>query len=265
MKKIAIINDISGFGKCSLTVALPIISAHKIQAVPLTTGVFSNQTGYESFKSVDFTEHMQGFIDEWKKLNPHFDAILTGFIPNSKQGEIISQFIDDFKTDDTVIVVDPIMGDDGEMYPCHNEGTVSAVKALVKKADIITPNLTELAILCGHEFTTDIGEIEVMMRSLKKTVITTGIPISEDEIANAILQNGEFTLLKGRRIGGSFSGTGDILSSFITAQIVNGEAAPNAVKKATDFIEKSIAETIKNPYNTADGVDFEMFLDTIKI
>ena len=263
MKKIAVINDLSGFGKCSLGVALPVISAHKIHCVPLATGVFSNQTGYESFKSVDLTAQMQGFIEEWKKLSAHFDAILTGFIPNYMQGEIISRFIDDFKSEGTLVVVDPIMGDNGEIYPCHNEKTIEAVKRIAQKADVITPNQTELALLCGREATNDLSEIEAMSRSMNKTVITTGIHINENEIANAVCENGSFDIVCCKRLGESFSGTGDILASFVTAQLVSGGNALTAVKKATDFISKSIADTIANPYNTADGINFENYLELI--
>lgn len=264
MKKIAVINDLSGFGKCSLAVALPIISQHKIQCVPLTTGVFSNQTGYDSFEAVDLTEHMPKFIDEWRKLSPKFNAILTGFIPNSAQGEIISRFIDEFKSENTLTVVDPIMGDNGKIYPCHNEDTIKAIKNLSSKADIITPNLTELAILCNKEYTTDFEKIGQMAKSLNKTVIVTGIPFSESEIANAVYENGSFEIIKNKRLGGSFSGTGDILASFVTAQAVNGNSIVDAVKKATDFISKAIENTIKTPYDTRDGINFEKYLCEIR-
>lgn len=262
LKKIAVINDLSGFGKCSLCVALPIISAHKIQCCPLTTGVFSNQTGYDSFKSVDFTDYMQGFIDEWKKLDASFDGILTGFIPNSNQGKIISSFIDEFKGDNTVVIVDPVMGDNGEVYPCYDDKTIEAIKSLAKKADVVTPNLTELSLLCGAEYSENIDDVEMLSKSLGKTVITTGIPIGENEIANAVYENGEFNIVKSKRFGGSFSGTGDILASIIASKIVSGSSALEAVKKATTFIEKAVAKTIENNPNcyTPDGIDFEEFL-----
>lgn len=260
MKKIAVINDLSGFGKCSISAQLPIISAHKIQCVPLTTGVFSNQTGYDSFKSVDFTEYMPSFIDEWRRLNPKFNAILTGFIPNYRQGEIISRFIDEFKTQETLVVVDPVMGDDGRVYPCYNDRELEAIKALAMKADIITPNLTELAILCGEEYSTDLGKIEKMVKALGKTAVVTGIPLSDSELANAVYENSSLEIIKTKRLGGSFSGTGDILSSFITAQAVNGSTLFDATKKATAFISKAIADTVSEPYDKRDGINFEKFL-----
>lgn len=274
MKKIAVINDLSGFGKCSLTAAIPVISAHGIQCCPLTTGVFSNQTGYESYKSVDFTDYMPGFIHEWQKLGVQFDGILSGFISNSKQGKIISYFIDLFKTDDTLVVIDPVMADNGEIYPCYDDECIREIINLVQKADIITPNLTELSIMCGKSYSDLIKldgvrlleEIERMSVSLNRTVVTTGIHISDEIIANAVYHNGEFDIIKSKKLGGSFSGTGDILASYITAQCVNGTDINSAVQNASDFIEKSIEETINDTsgiYNTADGIHFEKFIKEV--
>lgn len=272
MKKIAVINDLSGFGKCSLSAAIPIISAHKIQCCPLPTGIFSNQTGYNSFQSVDFTEHMSSFITEWKKLGAEFDGILTGFISNSEQGKIISEFIDDFKKENTVVLVDPVMGDDGKIYPCYDEKSIEAVKQIASKADIITPNLTELCLLCEKAYTditdcdTDImlERIRSMASQTGKTVIATGIHLSEDSIANAVFDSGKFTVIKSKRIGGGFSGTGDILASYVLSQYLNKEDIEIAVRNASDFIEKAIACTMKDTddnYNPADGIHFENMLD----
>lgn len=272
MKKIAVINDLSGFGKCSLSAAMPIISAHKIQCCPLPTGIFSNQTGYDSFKSVDFTEHMTSFISEWKKLGARFDGILTGFISNSEQGKIISQFIDDFKTVNTTVLVDPVMGDGGEIYPCYDEKSIEAVKLLVSKADIITPNLTELCLLCGENYfditecSTDImlEKIKSMSAKTGKTVIVTGIHLSADTIANAVFNNDKFTVIESKRLGGGFSGTGDILASYVLAEHLNGSSIETAVKKASAFIEKAITSTMNDAdekYIPADGIHFENMLD----
>ena len=266
MKKIAVINDLSGFGRCSLTAALPVISAHGIQCCPLPTGVFSNQTGYNSFKSVDLTDSMQDFIDEWKKLGATFDGILTGFIPNSRQGGIISRFIDDFKTENTIAAVDPVMGDDGEIYPCYNKESIKAIKSIAAKADMITPNLTELAILCDKEIKTafTFDDIKAMSASLgNQMVITTGIPINDTEIANAVYADGVFEILLSRRLGYHFSGTGDIFAAYILSEYLSGTDIVSSVKKASSFIEKAIEETLKNtetlPYH-ADGTAFETLL-----
>ena len=270
MKKIAVINDISGFGKCSLSAALPIISSHKMQCCPLVTGVYSNQTGYESFKFADMTEHMQSFIDEWKKLGASFDAIITGFIPNEKQGEIISSFIDDFKKENTLLVVDPVMADDAEIYKGFDKKRINAICSLAKKADVITPNITELCILCGESFEDIKGEKAIpkakrMAESFavqnRCEVVVSGIELSESEIATALYNKNGFALIESSKIGESFSGTGDILCSYLTCELLDGKSLSYAVEKACRFIEKAVMKTMQNDgINTADGIDFEFFL-----
>lgn len=275
MKKIAAVNDLSGFGKCSLTAAIPVISALGVQCCPLVTGVFSNQTGYDSFYCRDCTDDMVPCIEEWKKLHADFDGILTGFIANGKQGEIIHKLIDAFESEKTVIAVDPVMADDGEVYKCYDEESVKAIISLAKRADIITPNLTELCILSGVSYKKIIAlendellsEIEKMSalqsRDKAKIVITSGIHISENEVANTIYEKGSFDVVITPHYGGSFSGTGDILASFVTAQYIKGVPVKKAVKQASEFICKSIEETIKDTdgnYCRMDGVHFEKYL-----
>ncbi|MBE6741191.1 MAG: pyridoxamine kinase [Ruminococcaceae bacterium] len=271
MKKIAVVNDISGFGKCSLTAALPIISAHHIQCCPLVSGVYSNQTGYESFKHADLTEYMQGFIDEWKKLGAEFDAIITGFIPNHKQADIIKGFIDDFRKESTLVVVDPVMADGGDVYKGFDENRINAVCSLAKKANIITPNISELCILCGEKFDDISGEkaLKKAEKLAKKyyaengiSLVVSGIEISENEIATAVFDGNDFKTIINKRSGGSFSGTGDILCSYLTCELLCEADLYTAAKKACAFIEKAINATMKNgAVNCADGVDFEAFCD----
>lgn len=277
MKKIAVINDLSGFGKCSLTAAIPVISSFGIQCCPLTTAVLSNQTGYESYACRDLTDDLPEFINEWKKLGASFNGILTGFISNSRQGQIIADFIDTFKNEGTTVVVDPVMADDGCVYDCYDEKSVEAIKSLVYKADIITPNLTELCILTDENY----GEIillekEQLIQKIKNMclslnekhrlkIVASGIKNS-GKIANAVFDGGSFEIIEAPAFNGSFSGTGDILSAFIAAGCVCGMGLAQAVKGAVDFIHKSIDETVKNSdnsYNVCDGVNFEKFLYTL--
>ena len=270
MKKIAVINDISGFGKCSLTAAIPIISAHKMQCHPLVSGVYSNQTGYESFSYADLSDYLQSFIDEWKKLGASFDAIITGFIPSARQGEIISTFIDDFKKENTIVVVDPVMADDGNIYKGFDEKRIEAVCALAKKADIITPNISELCILCGEDFEDIKGEnaLQKAQRMAEKfaadnscDIVVSGIEISDSEIATAVYTENAFEVIKSEKKGESFSGTGDILCSFLTCELLEGKSLYQATENACNFIEKAIISTMrKNSVNYADGVDFELLL-----
>lgn len=275
MKKIAAVNDLSGFGKCSLAAAIPIISALGVQCCPLVTGVFSNQTGYDSFYCRDCTDDMEPCIEEWKKLGAEFDGILTGFIANGKQGKIILKLIDTFRTENTVVAVDPVMADDGEIYKCYDEECVKAIVSLAEKADIITPNMTELCMLSSNDYheiiklkkdalLEKVREMsESQSRGGEKIVITSGIHLSEDKIANTVYENGRFDVIITNYHTGSFSGTGDILASFVTAQYIKGVPVSKAVEQASEFICKAIEETIsdtKGKYNRMDGVHFEKFL-----
>lgn len=278
MKKIAAVNDLSGFGKCSLTAAIPVISALGVQCCPLVTGVFSNQTGYDSFYCRDCTDDMEPCIEEWKKLDASFDGILTGFIANGKQGEFILKLIETFRKNGTVVAVDPVMADDGEIYKCYDDECVKAIMSLAETADIITPNLTELCILSGRnyedivalsekELLEAIKEMSALQNKDKaKIVVTSGIHISENEVANTVYDGGSFDVIVTPHYGGSFSGTGDILASFVTAQYIKGVSVKDAVKQASHFICKSIEETIKDTngnYCRMDGVHFEKYLSEL--
>lgn len=275
MKKIAAVNDISGFGKCSLAVSIPIMASLGVQCCPLVTGVFSNQTGYDSFYCRDCTDDMEPCIEEWKKLSASFDGILTGFIANGKQGKIIHKLIDVFGKEGTVIAVDPVMADDGEIYKCYDEESVKAIISLAKRADIITPNLTELCILSERNYNDMLAlpEAELLQairemsllqnKDKEKIVVTSGIHLGENKVANAVYDSGKFDVIETPHHGGSFSGTGDILASFVTAQYIKGVPVNEAVKQASDFICKAIEETIrdtKGDYCRMDGVHFEKYL-----
>ncbi|MGN0448162.1 MAG: PfkB family carbohydrate kinase [Acutalibacteraceae bacterium] len=263
MKKCAVINDISGFGKCSLTASIPVISAMGIQVNPVVTGVFSNQTGYDSFVSTDLTDMLPLVTEQFKKLSPHFDGILTGFLLCARQYDHVLDFIDAFKEKDTLLLVDPVMGDNGEMYETYTEEMVSGVKKLCEKADIITPNLTELKLLSGESDIT--AGAEKLLKMGIGSVIVTGV-VENESIVNYVFSGGQEKSYKTEFIkttaqGGSFSGTGDIFSSFVMGKVLTGYSVFEAVEQATDFITVAIkASDIKN---RNDGIDFEPFLKNI--
>ncbi|MBQ4645343.1 MAG: pyridoxamine kinase [Clostridia bacterium] len=271
MKKIAVINDISGFGKCSLAVSLPIISALGLECNPIPTAILSNQTGYDDFYSVDFTENMSPYIDVWKKQNVHFDAILTGYLASEKQVDIILDFIENFKDENTLVFVDPVMADDGVLYDTYDEKLCEKVKMLAKKADVITPNLTELCILCDSDYNeiskeNSIEKITEIASSLlnktTKTVIITGVKTG-DEICNIIVEKCSVNLVKSRLLNGSYSGTGDIFSSIVCGGITKGMNIFDAVKLATDFIYNSIKSTPTELDYEPNGVNFQSSLEML--
>ena len=152
VKRIAVINDLSGLGKCSLTAAIPVLSVMGVQACPLPTAILSNQTGYESYYYDDYTKHMDAYTDEWSKRGLTLDGIYTGFLGSELQAEKILRFIDVFQKPDTLLLVDPVMGDSGHTYDIYTETFGTQMKRLVQRADVITPNLTELCLLTDIDY-----------------------------------------------------------------------------------------------------------------
>lgn len=249
-----------------------------MECCPLPTAVLSNQTGYGNYFCENFTDKMENFTDNWKNIYPQFDGIFTGFVVNEKQIDFIGNFIDTFSNESTVVLVDPVMGDDGKLYTSYNTEMCEKLKSLVKKATVITPNLTELCILADEDYneirslpTSELfKKIEQISHSLTddklKTVIATGIPVTqngEDYIATAVLWQGGFNTVTTKKIGGSFSGTGDLFASVTISSLLSGLNPLSAVIKATDFISKGIEETVTHSHNRNDGIDFQKFLKTL--
>lgn len=274
MKKIAVLQDLSGLGKCSLTAAIPVISAMGVQACPLPTAILSNQTGYESYFCDDYTDRMDCFIEEWKKRGFVPDGIYTGFLAGEEQIEKILYFIECFKGADTKVLVDPVMGDDGQTYKTYNSGLGEKMRLLVAKADVITPNLTEAVLLFyGAEgmkryFSTEpeLEEIEALGFGLRKryqleAVVITGIYFSKEEsIGNLVVTPEGCQWICSKKHGGSYSGTGDLFASVLSAAIVRKKSVSEAVKKAVRFLEPAICEAEREQTDRNDGVCFEKYL-----
>lgn len=269
-KKIAVINDLSGFGRCSIAVELPIISAMKIQCCFVPTSVFSNHTGFKSFFLEDFTDKMRPYTDEWRKLRLHFQGICTGFLGSPQQIAIVTDFLKDFKEEDTVVIVDPVMGDYGKMYPTYSMETCQKMRELIPFADIITPNLTEACILAGIPYEEKWSRRKLLWLAERlsamgpEKVVITGI-IQGEFIANYCYEKGkEPRIFRTIKAGTQRSGTGDIFASIIAADAVNGVPFEQSVKKAGRFIKKCIVKSIEMGIPLTDGVCFEEFLHTLK-
>ena len=206
--KAALINDFSGFGRCSVTVALPIISQMKVQCCPVLTSVFSNHTGYPSFYFDDYTEKMPSYIAEWKKLNLHFECIAAGFLGSERQIEIVKNFIRDFKDETTKVLIDPVMGDHGRTYQTFTPEMCSQMKQLAHFADILTPNLTEACILTdtpyhdGHWQMSELSELALSLIAMGPSkVVITGVSMGTF-IGNVICESGGTpSVVKRKRVG----------------------------------------------------------------
>lgn len=269
-KKIALINDLSGFGRCSITVELPIISHMKIQCCPLPTSIFSNHTAYDSFFFEDFTAQMVPYMEEWKKLGLTFDGICSGFLGSARQIEIVQHFLKSFKSDHTIVILDPIMGDDGKAYTTYTEELCRKMKHLVPYADILTPNLTEACILTDTPYKENwkLKELAKLTEKLEqmgpKKIVITGIPQGSC-IANYCWESGkEPAVIKTHKVGTSRCGTGDIFSAIVAADAVNGVDFYTSVRKASLFIKKCILKSIEYEIPLNDGVCFEELLGQLK-
>lgn len=276
MKRVAVINDLSGFGRCSLTAAIPVLSVMGIEACPLPTAVLTNQTGYDTFYCDDYTEKIDIFSRYWEKLKKGFDGISTGYLANEAQIEKISEFIRKFKTDNTLLLVDPVMADGGEIYSTYTKKLCDGVKRLAMQADVITPNLTELCILTDSDYKSltahqrDSDYLDIIADTASGllgervgAVAVTGIEY-EDYIYNGVFTENSRFYSRTPLFNASFSGTGDLFSAVVFGALINGANINRAVEKATRFIEKSInatAEELKNKeYSPNDGVNFEKCL-----
>lgn len=269
-KKIALINDFSGFGRCSICVALPVISMLKVQCCPLPTSIFSNHTGFPNYFFDDYTEKMPSYIAQWKQLDLKFDGICTGFLGSREQIRIVTDFFRDFKTAQNLVIVDPVMGDYGKTYSTYTPDLCLEMKKLVSYADILTPNVTEACILTDTPYRNRfyLREYEAMARQLSEQgpgkVVITGIT-QGDFIANYCFERGKPSkVIRSHKVGTQRSGTGDIFSAIIAADAVNRIPFEDSVRKASRFIKKCILKSIEMNIPTTDGVCFEEVLGTLK-
>ncbi len=265
-RKIAVINDFCGFGRCSLAASIPIISAMKLQCCPLPTSVFSNHTGYERFFYTDYTAHMNAYMDEWKALDLRFEGILTGFLGSPAQIDIVKRFFELFATERTVTVIDPVMGDYGKLYPTYAPALADAMKTLVPYADILTPNLTEACLLTDTPYdpTMDEDALYALCEQLAalgpKKIVISGLERGED-LDNFVYEEGRAPFVhREHKVGPCRSGTGDVFSSMLTADTVNGVPLSDAVVHASTFIAKVLRRTMELELPKTDGLCFEEFL-----
>ena len=266
-KKIAVINDFSGFGRCSLTVSLPIISAMKIECCALPTAVFSNHTAYSDYYFDDYTDKMQFYYSKWQKLGLEFDGIYTGFLGSVQQIQIVTDFINNFSNKNTTVIIDPVMGDNGCTYATYNNELCRRMKDLVPLADIITPNITEACILSDTPYSENISDEKSLLEISQKlhstgckNIIITGINDGKN-ICNFVYENsGKYCLLKNNNAGQQRAGTGDVFASIIAADAVNGTDLITSVKKAADFVSSAMILSDQMNIPVQEGVCFEEIL-----
>ncbi len=281
MKKIALINDLSGFGKCSLTAAVPVISVLGIQACPLPTAVLSAQTGFPSYYCDDYTDRMNAITDAWKAMQESFDGIYSGYLGSAAQMHNVLYFLEKFHTADTLYLADPVMGDNGQRIRIFTQELLDSMRELTKHAGVITPNLTELCLLADVDYdaltshASDenyLSYIEDTARRLlpgaytSQTIVITGIVRKlpgEAYVGNlAVTPKSRFYLETPYR-GESFSGTGDLFASVIMGSLINGLTVEEAMKKAVRFLWPAIDEASRDNVPKNHGVYFEKYLNLL--
>lgn len=278
MKRVALIHDLAGFGKCSLTAAIPVISAMGIQTCPLPTAILSAQTGFDQYFYDDYTDRMNAFTDHWKHMEVSFDAIYSGFLGSADQIENVLYFLEKFRTADNLFLADPVMGDHGKKIKIFTPELLQTMRALTKKADVITPNLTEACLLADVEYEEimQCQDKEQMLEQIfrladrlreqaeaEQTVVITGILPEGREgstIGNLICSKTERAYLEAPFTGKSFSGTGDLFTSVLTGALLQGKTVTAAVQQAMNFLQPAIEEASRAGIPSAHGVMFEKYL-----
>lgn len=276
IKKVAAIHDLSGIGRASLTTIIPILSTMGVQVCPMPTAVLSSHTGgFKGYSFVDLTDTMIEYKNHWKELNVEFDCIYSGFLGSTKQIDIILEFIDDFGTEDNAVVVDPVMGDGGKLYPTMDEKIIRKMRELINKADIITPNFTEAAYLLGEEYDLNIKEKKVKEWLIElsdmgpDTVILTSAPEDiNNKITSVIAYNREtnkFWKVSCKYIPAYFPGTGDAFTSVIIGCLLQGDSLPISLDRGVQFITACIRASYGFDYPKREGVLLEKVLSNLNM
>lgn len=281
MKRVLTVQDISCVGKCSLTAAIPVISAMGIEVCPLPTAILSNHTAFSSFSFLDLTDKIPEILNEWKKQGFHFDAIYTGYLGSIKQIDLVHKILDEFAQNDTLVVIDPCMADNGKLYIGFSQDFVNQMAKLCGRANVILPNMTEACFLVNQDYDifthTNESIIKVMAKLLSlgaEQVILKGVEFSKEKIGVAYcsqkLFNNNFSTNENNmedmkiyfhhRYDENFHGTGDVFASAVTGALVLKKDIKDAVKIACDFVQESIECTLLNPNYNWYGVDFESAL-----
>ena len=268
--RVAAIHDMSGFGRCSLTVAIPILSVMGIQCCPLPTAFLSTHTGgFEGFAFLDMTDELPKVAAHWKSLGLGFQAVYSGFLGSERQIAIVEDFLREFRGPDTLAVIDPVMGDHGTVYQTYTPAMCAGMARLAELADVITPDLTEAALLLDMPYgELPVGEagcreiVERLSLDGRRSVVLTGASTAP-ELTGAMCfdaRTGRTEAVQTRRVPQEFHGTGDVFASVLTGALVQGASLPDAVRQAVDFVRACAERTAKAGIPMREGVEFEPLL-----
>lgn len=265
-KRVLAIHDMCSFGRCSLTAAIPVISAMGFQVCPFPTALFSNNLTYGDFTFSDFTPHMKEFMNKWTQLGFSYDAIYSGFLADAGQIAIVEEAIQRFSKQDGLIVVDPAMADDGKLYPVFKPDIVTEMKHLISHATVITPNFTEACLLLDIPYPKEAPSNKTILQLCQqlsdkgsKSIVITSVPSTDDtiKIVSYDANTASYDECVVSRIPFSTCGTGDLFTSVLTGSLLNGMTLHHAVQKAADFLAYAIHYTYESGSDYREGVQVE--------
>lgn len=272
-RRIAAIHDLSGIGRTSLMAVIPILSTMGFNVCPLPTAILSNHSQYPDFSFLDLTEEMPKIIDQWEKLGVNFDAIYTGYMGSPRQIEIVCGFIERFRRDETLVVVDPVLGDNGHLYSKMTQEMVEQMRRLARRADVLTPNLTEAFALLARPYKTDCTteELKDLIAELSEmgpdTVIITGVPVPVQSGLTSVIARSKSDLRTWKvtcpYLPAHYPGTGDSFTSVITGSLLQGDSLPIALDRAAQFILQGIRSTFGYKMDNRDGILLERVLPNL--
>jgi pyridoxine kinase len=273
IKHCAAFHDLSGFGRVSLGVVIPILTTMGIQVSAVPTAVLSTHTGYKDFRFLDLTPQMREFIQHWKELEFSFDNIYSGFLGSAEQIEIVAEFIDYFRKENQLVTVDPVMADNGELYPSFGPEIIPRMRELVGYADLITPNITEAAFLLKEKMPLDMPDpmikdwcMQLAELGPKITVITS-IPNKNRALSSVVGYNKEmnrFWKVDCTYLPADYPGTGDVFTSVLDGSLMQGDSLPIALERAVQFVSLAIRSTFGYQKSELEGVFIEKTLASLR-
>lgn len=273
-KKVAAVHDLSGVGHVSLMAVIPILSSMGIQVCPLPTAVLSTHTQYPEYTFLDLTDEMRRMTECWKHLNFTFDAFYTGYLGSPAQVQIVENLIEHFKRPDDLVVVDPVLGDNGRLYKGFGEEMIQEMRRLIRKADVITPNITEVFLLLDRpqpEGALSDDYLKELLKALSdqgpEIVIATSVPVTDNPHMTSVYaynrRGDRYWKVTCPYLPAHYPGTGDSFTSVITGSLMQGDSLPIALDRATQFILQGIRATFGYEYNNMDGIMLEKVLHNL--
>lgn len=253
LPRVAAIHDICGYGRCSLTVAIPVLSTMGFEVCPLPTAILSTHTLFPNFVIMDMTDELPKIINHWAELGLKFDAIYSGFLGSARQVDIVIDFINRFQSSNTLVVVDPVMADHGKLYPTMPPEMVGEMRKLSEKSKVITPNLTEAAFMLGRETPAIISEKEAKgwLKDLTdlgpEMAVITSAPIASRPNASTVIGydrvDDRYWITERPFVPTQYHGTGDIFASVLTGSLLQGDSLPVAMDRGAQFVATAIRAT----------------------